>query len=101
MALRTGEKSENAGSASSSSHTKTVSTVPTEVAAKVAIRIAKLQKREDENLGQRFNRPGDHLWEVVNANTKWRQRYDEMSDKDKQELIPNGKSRILRRREIR
>ena len=65
-----------------------------DVAAKVAIRIVKLQRRRDENFGQRFNRPGDHLWEVVNANMKWRLRYDELSDKDKQEFIADGKSRF-------
>ena len=70
VARRTGEKSENAGSTPASSHAKAVAMVPTEVAAKEAVRIAKLQTRVDNNLEQRFLRPGDHLWEVVNANMK-------------------------------
>ena len=101
MARRFGEKSENAGSASSSSYTKAVRMVSTEVAAKEAIRIAKLQKREDDNLNQQFRRPGDILWEVVNANMKWRLRYDGMSYKAQQEFIFNGKSRFMRGREVR
>ena len=94
VARRTGEKSENAGSASSGSHTKAVSMVPAEVAAKEAIRIAKLQQCEDDNREQRFLKPGDHLWEVVHANMKWRLRCDGMSDKEQQEFIADGKSRF-------
>ena len=94
VARRTGEKSENAGSTPASSHTKALAMVPAEVAAKEAIRIAKLQTRGDNNLEQRFLRPGDHIWEVVNANMKWRIRFDGMADKEQQEFIADGTSRF-------
>ena len=94
VARRTVGKSENAGSTPASSNPKAVAMVPTEVAAKEAIRIAKLQAREDNNLEQRYLRPGDHLWEVVNANMKWRIRFDGMTDDEQQEFIASGKSRF-------
>ena len=94
MARRTGEKSENAGSTPASSNPKAVAMVPTEVAAKEAIRIAKLQAREDNNLEQQCLRPGDHLWGVVNANMKWRIRFDGMTEDEQQEFIAEGKSRF-------
>ena len=93
VARRTGGKSEKAGSTPASPNTKAVAMVPTEVAAKEAIRIAKLEAREDNNLEQRYLRPGDHLWEVVNANMKWRIRFDGMTD-DEQKFIAEGKSRF-------
>ena len=68
--------------------------VSTDVAAKEAIRIAKLQLREDNNLKQNFRKPGDVLWEVVNANMKRRLRYDKMSYDEQQEFISKGKSRF-------
>ena len=68
--------------------------VSAEAAAKEAIRIAKLQKREDDNLKQQYHRPGDHLWELVNGNMKWRLRYDQKSYAEQQEFTPEGKSRF-------
>ena len=59
-----------------------------------AVRIAKTQLRADKELEQRFARPGDHLWEVVNANMKWRIRFDEMTVDEQQAFIASGKSRF-------
>ena len=94
VARRFDKKSEIAGFASSSSHQPAVSMVSTEAAAKEAIRIAKLQKHEDDNIKQQFHRPGDHLWELVNGNMKWRLRYDQKSYEEQQEFISASKSRF-------
>ena len=94
VARRSDKKSEIAGSASSSSHQQAVSMVSAEAAAKEAIRIAKFQKREDDNFKQQFHRPGDILWELVNGNMKWRLRYDQKPYEEQQEFISEGKSRF-------
>ena len=94
MARWTVGKGEDAGSTPASSNPKAVVKVPIEIAAQEALRIAKLQAREDNNLEQRYLRPGDHLWEVVNANMKWRICFDEMTDDEQQEFIASGKSRF-------
>ena len=65
-----------------------------ERAVKESVRIAKVQVRADMNLEQRFLRPGDHLWEVVNANMKFRIRFDEMTVDYQQAFIASGKSRF-------
>ena len=85
---------EDAGSTPASSNPKAVAKVPIEIAAQEALRIAKLQACEDNKLEQRYLRPGDHLWEVVNANMKWRIRFDEMTDEEQQVFIASGKSRF-------
>ena len=68
--------------------------VSLDAAATEAIRIAKLQQRENKGLTQEFRRPGDILWELVNGNMKWRLRYDNRPDAEKQELISTGRSRF-------
>ena len=94
VAQRSGEKSGSAGSASSSSDTEAMRMVSADAAAKEAIRIAKLQLREDKQLKQSFRRPGDILWELVSGNMKWRLRYDSKSYAEQQESCSEGKSRF-------
>ena len=91
---RTVDKGEDAGSTPASSNPKVVTKVPVEIAAQEALRIAKLQVRADRKLEQRYLRPGDHLWEVVKANMKWRIRFDEMTYDEQQAFIASGKSRF-------
>ena len=59
-----------------------------------SIRIAKTQVRSDRGLEQRFVRPGGHLWEVVNGNTKWRIRFDALSFDGQQTFIADCNSRF-------
>ena len=96
VARRIVGKGEDASSTPASSNPKVVANVPIEIAAKEAIRIAKLQVRADKKLEQRYLRPGDHLWEVVNANMKWRIRFDEMTYDEQQAFIASDKP-VLRR----
>ena len=94
VARRIVGKGEDAGSTPASSNPKVVANVPIEIAAKEAIRIAKLHVRADKKLEQRCLRPGDHPWEVVNANMKWCIRFDEMTHDEQQAFIASGKSRF-------
>ena len=81
VARRIGGKGENAGSSPASCNPKITTNVSIARAMGEAVRIAKTQLRADKELEQRFACPGDHLWEVVVANMKWRIRFDEMSMK--------------------
>ena len=94
VARRIVGKGENAGSTPASSNPKVMANVPIEIAVKEVVRTAKVQVRADMNLEQRSFRLGDHLWEVVNANMKWRIRFDEMTFDAQQEFIASGKSRF-------
>ena len=94
VARRIVGKGENAGSPPASSNPKVPTNMSIARAMGEAVKIAKTQLRADRELEQRFARPGDHLWEVVNANMKWRIRFDEMTVDEQQAFIASGKSRF-------
>ena len=59
-----------------------------------SMRVSKLQARVDKGLTQRFQRPVDHLWEVMYGILKWRIKFDAVTHDDQQSLIADGKGRV-------
>ena len=94
MAQRVGGKGGNAGTSPVGPNLPTVANMSIDRAVKECVRIAKTQVRIDKDLEQRFQRPGDHLWEVANGNLTWRIRFDAMPFSEQQALIVDGKSRF-------
>ena len=94
VARRIVGKGGNAGSSPARSNPKVPTNVSIARAMGEAVKIARTQLRADKELEQRFARPGGHLWEVVNANMKWRIRFDEMTVDEQQAFIASGKSRF-------
>ena len=94
VAQRVGGKGDNAGTSPVIQNHPTVVEMTKDRAMQESIGIAKAQVRSDKDLEQRFVRPGDHLWEVVNGNMKWRIRFDAMPFDEQQTFIADGKSRF-------
>ena len=94
VALKFDGRGNNAGAPRSMKSDSPIKGMTKEQAIEESIRITKVQVRVDKGLAQRFQRPVDHLWEVVNGILKWRTKFDAMTFEEQQSIIADGKSRF-------